>query len=195
MPAYSRAVITPFDGIRRRLLVVERGASLLANQSAEAENFDETVTVAQMRDESCDDFSDRVVRRIGAAAQSAPFSEALLYVSDVCEPATLSARRLLAIAILAQAEATSGPAGLVVVASANASRAERERLLELTDDLVLGAQSTSLPVRLRFVAALAPAAPLNASEPVADPQQLFAAPHQLRPSRTKAERDRGRHRD
>jgi hypothetical protein len=173
MPSTSRPAAPPLVGNRRRLLVVEREALLLASEQASAENFDETVALAQLRDESPEDFADRVARRIGAAAHSAPFSEAMLCASDTCEHAALSARRLIAIAIAAHAEATSSPPELVVVASASISRGARDRLLELTDDLVLGAAGTSLPVRLRFVATAAPAAALEVSERDARADERF----------------------
>jgi hypothetical protein len=152
MAAPSRPAVTRLIGARRRLLVVERGAALLVSEQAESEKFDETVTIAQMRDESPDDFSDRVVRRIGAAARSIPFGEVVLYASGGCEEATFSARRLIALATAGQAEVTGSSAEMVVVASASASFAERERLLELADDLIFGTHGASLPVRLRFIA-------------------------------------------
>jgi hypothetical protein len=173
MLSTSRPVAPPLVANQRRLFVVEREALLLASEQTNVENFDETVALAQLRDESPDDFADRVVRRIGAAAHSAPFSEAMLCASDTCEPAALSARRLIAIAIAAHAETTSSPPELVVVASASISRGARERLLGLTDDLVLGMAGRSLPVRLRFVATAAPAAVLDVSERDAHAHERF----------------------
>jgi hypothetical protein len=167
-----RPAATRFVGARRRLIVVERGASLRVRQQAESETFDEIVTVAQMYDESSDDFSERVVRRVGTAAHSGPFGDVLLYASRVCEHATLSARRLMALAIAGHAEMTCSPAELVVVASAEASLAERECLLELADDLIFAAPGASLPVRLRFIAAGVQAAPLQVSEAVANARRV-----------------------
>jgi hypothetical protein len=190
MPSHSLPVPARFARSRRRLIVVERGASLLARQ--EAENFDETVTVAQMRDEAADDFADRVTRRVGAAAHSVPFSEALLYASEATDHATLSARRLIALAIAAHAEATSTPGELVVVASADASSAEREQLLELADDLILGTQGQPLPVRLRFEAATSQVVSPSALEPDADghPGPRAAPAFQLRVPKPIADRER-----
>jgi hypothetical protein len=174
-------------------MVVERGASLLVSEQAETENFDETVTVAQMRDESPDEFSDRIVGRIGAAAHSDPFREVLLFASRACEHATLSARRLIALAIAGHAEATCSPAELVVVASADASRAEREPLLELADDLIFSAQGTSLPVRFRFIAVAGQAAPFEVPEPAANTRELPALPIRRCVQPGTAVGERGRH--
>lgn len=176
MPACSQLAAARFAGIRRRLLVVERGAALLTREEVEPENFDETVTLAQMRDESADEFSERVVHRIGTAARSAPFSRAVLYTASTCEDAAVRARRLIALAVAAHAEVAASPAELVVMTSAGARGDELERLLELTDDLVLGTEGVCLPVRLRFVAASAQAVLSNLPEARADAEPVAPLP-------------------
>ena len=134
---------------RRRLLVVEGGATVISPNGADG--FDETVALLELEEDEPDDFADRVLVRLATAEYSGQsFDAALLFVGSSCEVRVNAARRLIALGIAAHALTSPYLSELVIVASANASEELREQLLELADELVLHSNQKPLPVRVRF---------------------------------------------
>lgn len=137
------------DDRRCRMLLIERDASAFVNGS---EGFDETVAITQLQDEHPADFADRVVRRIAKTHRSGEcFDVAMLFVGAADDAAMCSARRLISLAVAAHADFSPRLAELVVFASSAASQELRAQLLELTDDVVLGTEGKSLPVRIQLI--------------------------------------------
>jgi hypothetical protein len=146
------------EAARRRLVVVERGASLLAAEVAE--DVDETVVLAQLQGETAADFAERALVRIASDTRpSQGYTEAFLLTARDADDATLSARRLIALAIAAHGETNPALQQLVLIAASDTPEHSRCQLLELTDDVVLGEEARPLPVSLRFVAGTPPAKP------------------------------------
>src|ERR1041384_7735700 len=132
---------------RRRLMVVERGASLSCRD--DAAEFDETTAITQLSGEPAPELSQRVLARIALAERgSQGFDSALLVVS---EAGSSSARRLIALGLAAHAAVCGRLTELLILAPVDASPELREDLLRLTDELVFGAER-SLPIRLCFAA-------------------------------------------
>jgi hypothetical protein len=132
--------------VRRRLIVVERGASLFAREGAE--DFDETTAVTQLAGEPDAELAQRALSRIALAERSGRcFGSAMLFVG---ESGSSAARRLIGLGLAAHAAAGLELTELVVVAPANASAELRASLVELTDDLLFGPEHSPLPIRLCF---------------------------------------------
>ena len=146
------------NAVRRRLLIVESGACALSREGAE--RFDETVAIAQLRDEPPVELAHRVLARVASVERSyVGFDAATLFVGAATHPAAASARRLMALAVAAHAATTSRLSELVVVvASSHATDELREQLLDLTDDLMLNPEQP-LSVRVCFAATQAAAEP------------------------------------
>lgn len=143
---------------RRRLLIVESGACALNREGAE--RFDETIAIAQLRDEPPAELAQRVLARVASFERShARFDAAILFVSAATDPAAASARRLMTLAIAAHAVAYPRLSELVVVVAATQATDElREQLLALVDDLMLN-QDRALSVRVCFAATQPAAVP------------------------------------
>jgi|GEM_PF-5020407 len=134
---------------RRRLLIVEGGASVLSPDGADG--FDETVALLELAGDEPADFADRVLRRLATAERSGQsFDAVLLFIGSSCTPSAQAARRLIALGIAAHAQTNARLSELVVVARANAPEELRYHLLELADELILGSDHEPLPVRVRF---------------------------------------------
>ena len=163
---------TSDEAARRRLVVVERGASLLAAEVAG--HVDETVVLAQLQDETSADFAERALVRIASDTRSTQgYSEAFLVTAREADDGAVSARRLIALAIAAHGETSTALERLVLIAPSDAPEHSRYQLLELTDDVMLGEESRPLPVSLRFVAGTPPAKP---KLPPSDGSTLDAPP-------------------
>lgn len=135
------------NAARRRLMVVERGASAFTRESAE--QFDETVAIAQLRSELPAEFAERCLQRLATAERSGRgFDAAMLFTGSDPDEAASAARRLIALGIAAHAEATS--LSELVVMTASASSALRDQLIDLVDELLLSGERKALPVRLCF---------------------------------------------
>lgn len=144
VPSTTRS--TPDSVVRRRLIVVERGASLFTRDGAE--DFDETTAVTQLEGESEAELAQRALGRIALAERSGRrFSSAMLFVG---ETGSSAARRLIGLGLAAHAAAASELTELVVVAPPNASAELRASLLELTEDLLFAPEHSPLPIRLCF---------------------------------------------
>ncbi|RYZ02356.1 MAG: hypothetical protein EOO73_32135 [Myxococcales bacterium] len=134
---------SPSSAVRRRLMVVEAGASLACRD--DAAEFDETTAITQLSGEPAADLAQRALARIALAERSGQaFDSALLVVG---ESGASSARRLIALGLAAHARASHRLSELVVLAPADASAELREELLMLADELLFGAEQP-LPVRL-----------------------------------------------
>ncbi len=131
---------------RRRLLVVESGARAFSREGGE--QFDETVAIAQLRDEPAAELAERVLLRVASVARArSGFEAATLFVGAATDRQSAAARRLIALAIAAQAANNSRLTELVIVAaSPHATPALREQLLDLVDDLTL---NTDQPLSVR----------------------------------------------
>lgn len=122
-------------------MVLERGASLSCRD--DAAEFDETTAIAQLQGESDAELAQRALGRLALAERSGHSFEAALLV--VSETGSTSARRLIGLGLVAHAATRE----LVVIAPPDASSALRNDLLQLTDELLFGAER-ALPVRLCF---------------------------------------------
>lgn len=142
VPTTTRS--TPGSVVRRRLIVVERGASLFSREGAE--DFDETTAVTQLEGESDVELAQRALSRIALAERSGRrFNSAMLFVG---ESGSSAARRLIGLGLAAHAD--SDLTELVVVAPPDASAELRASLLELTEDLLFAPEHSPLPIRLCF---------------------------------------------
>jgi hypothetical protein len=135
--------------VRRRLLVVEGGATVFSPDGADG--FDETVALLELEGDEPAEFADRVLRRLATAQQSGQsFDAALLFVGSSTDARVQAARRLIALGIADHAQTSPHLSELVIVARASASLALRDQLLQLADELVLCSDQEPLPVRVRF---------------------------------------------
>lgn len=134
---------------RRRLLVVEGGATVVSPDGADG--FDETVALLELEGDEPADFADRVLRRLATAEHSQqPFDAVLLFVGSSFKASARAARRRIALGIAAHAATSPHLSELVIVARANAPEELRYELLELADELVLSPGQEPLPVRVSF---------------------------------------------
>jgi hypothetical protein len=139
------------NAARRRLVVIESGAAGLSQSGAD--EFDETVAIAQLPGEAPLDLTHRVLERIANAERHGRgFDAAVLLASDASDADTCSARRLLALGIAAHAYSGAPLGELLVIGSADAGAELRCRLLDLADDLVTCAEGEPLAVRVSFSA-------------------------------------------
>jgi hypothetical protein len=121
----------------------------------------DVVTIAQHAAERPADFAHRVLLRIDKSRRNGQrFDEAVLFVGRSEDPASRVARRLIALAIATAGRESGSLSELLLVAPADAEVGLREQLLELTDDLVYGAEGSPLAVRVRFEQATAVNAPM-----------------------------------
>jgi hypothetical protein len=158
---FSRASSEATTDIRRRLVIVEAGAASLLQELDP--DFDDTIAVAQLPDEAPAAFANRVLHRLGSAERSREiFQQALLCVSAANDAQARAARRLIALGVAAQTACRPALSELLVCGPSSASLEQRQSLLELADELVLAAERTPLPVRLKFLE-LAPPTPLKRS--------------------------------
>lgn len=150
MSATSSLRSRPVDSAaRRRLLLVESGATVFTREGAE--QYDETVAIAQLSGEEPDEFAERCLQRIAAAERSGhAFHAAMLFTSKHHDAALASARQLIALGVAEHAERVSQLNELLVVTAPNAEPALREELLELADDLLLCDERRPLSVRICF---------------------------------------------
>jgi hypothetical protein len=140
------------DEQRSRLLVIESGAPAWIGESRES--FDQNVAITQLQGESPADFAERVLRRLAFAAKSSQcFAAAALLVGPSYDEPTCTARRMVGLAMAEYAQSARTLSELVAVAAADASQPLRERLLELADELLFGADGALLSVRICFVEA------------------------------------------
>ena len=156
----------PFDAERRRLVLVEDGGIILV---PEEEGFDQTLVVAQLPGEPIIEFADRVLHRIaGSERAGKKLAQTVLCVCPVVEGSHLAARRLIALGVAAHAASTQAPGELLVSAPATATAEERDRLLDLADELLLTDEHYPLTVRFRF--AESPAETERADPPAPEPE-------------------------
>lgn len=134
---------------RRRLMVVESGASVFTREGAE--QFDETVAIAQLQGERPGEFAERCLHRIASAERAGRgFRAAMLFTSARHDQASADARRLIALGIAQHAESAAELSELVVVTAPTAEPQLRDELLDLVDELLLCSDRRPLPVRICF---------------------------------------------
>ena len=139
----------PVTAARRRLLVVEGGASVMSADGADG--FDETVALLELEGDEPADFADRVLRRLATGEQSGHgFDAVLFFVGTSSDAKVQAARRLIALGVAAHASANPELSELLIIASPHGPEALRNQLLDLADELVLSADQEPLPVRVRF---------------------------------------------
>ncbi len=145
-PAHLQASLSP---ARRRLLVVESGARAFSREGGE--QFDETVAIAQLRDEPAAELAERVLMRVASIERSRfGFEAATLFVGAATDREAVAARRLIALAVAAHAATNARLSEMViVVASPHATDELRAQLLELVDELTLNTDQP-LSVRVYF---------------------------------------------
>lgn len=176
----TRKFAEPAANTRRRLIVVEAGASA----SPEVDGaYDETVVVAQLAGEPSIAFADRALHRLAATEQShEPFHQAILCAAESCEDDTRASRRLIALALASHAASSHTLGELVVCAPVDTSREERDSLMSLADDLVSFEGLPQLPIRMRFLEP--PQLPAGAVRKVAEKRWHLASPSQAALSTT-----------
>jgi len=134
---------------RRRLLVVEGGATVFSPDGADG--FDETVALLELEGDEPAEFADRVLRRLATTEHSGQsFDAVLLFIGASSDASVQAARRLVALGIAAHALKSPHLSELLIVARANAPEELRYQLLELADELVLSSDQEPLPVRVSF---------------------------------------------
>jgi hypothetical protein len=137
---------------RFRLLIIELGASPLRREGSD--EFDETVAIPQQRGELPVAFAQRTLLRLALAERSGRhLGAAAILTGPRCDAAALSARRLIALGLVAHGRRHPGSCGLSLEAEANASEPVLAALLELVDELTSSAEGDPGPVRLCFARA------------------------------------------
>lgn len=145
-----RAIKSGSDqGERARFLIKETGSPLLT--ASASEQADQTVVVAQMRDERPTDFALRALERLAAVERAGRrFESAAVHTGTRHDSEALAARRLMVWGLASHAQVHGGLNELVLEANEQTPAPARESLLGLVDDLI-----SAVPVRLRFVEAQA----------------------------------------
>jgi hypothetical protein len=133
---------------RHLLFVIERGGATFTG--GRNEDFEEVVAIAQC-EESPAELAHRVLQRIALAERSHRYFDAVvLSTGSTATEEVSSARLLIALGIAAHARVSPNLSELLLVASADTEPAAREQLLNLSHELVLGADGAPLSVRLCF---------------------------------------------
>ena len=134
---------------RLRCVVVEQGA--LPFLPGDAEDFDETVVVAQLVDERPEVFAQRMLARLAWAARAGKaFGTAIVVTGASASSESLVARRRIVLAFAAHAEANGGMSEIALSARSSASLEERFELLGLVEEVLGVCRGSIAPVRLRF---------------------------------------------
>jgi hypothetical protein len=132
-----------------RILVKEAGSARLT--SGDADSFDETVVIAQMRGEAPVRFAARAIERINALGRSGHrLSAATLQTGARHDAATNVARRSILAALVGQGSARGGMSEVLLEAPSDAGSEGSSELLALVGDLLQLPECDTLPVRLRF---------------------------------------------
>jgi hypothetical protein len=145
---------------RLRLLVVESGASPLRGDGSE--EFDETLAIAQMRDEHPEAFAQRTLDRIAAAERSGRhYASAVVLTGSRHDRESRAARRRIALGLAAHTSAHGDGCELHFEADCGASEQAQAGLLELVEELMASGQHAATSVRLRFA---------ESSQPLPEPK-------------------------
>jgi hypothetical protein len=132
-----------------RLLVVETGASPLRGDGSQ--EFDETLAIAQMRDEAPEDFAQRTLDRIAAAERSGRhYDSAVVLTGPRHDDAARVARRRIALGLAAHGSACGDSCELRFETDCGTSQQAQAALLELVEELMASGQRGAIPVSLRF---------------------------------------------
>jgi hypothetical protein len=132
-----------------RILVKEAGSPRLT--AGGADNFDETVVIAQMRGEAPVRFAARVIERIDTLGHSGHrLSAATLQTGARYDAATNVARRSILVALVRQGSSAGGMSEVLLEAPSDAGSDGSSELLALVGDLLQLPECDALPVRLRF---------------------------------------------
>jgi hypothetical protein len=135
-----------------RCVVVESGSG----QPTRADGFDETVVIAQMRDEAPLAFAQRVIERIAAVERSGRrFESAAVLAGEQRDRAAQAARRLVVLALSAHARARGGMSELTLASVDGAEPGRSAELFQLTEELMALPNAEAIPVRVRFGLAIA----------------------------------------
>jgi hypothetical protein len=130
-------------------MLVESGAVAFNREGAE--QFDETVAIAQLTGEEPDEFAERCLQRIASAERANHcFHAVILFTSKHHTPELASARRLIALGVAEHAESMRQLNELMVVTAPTAEPELRDELLDLVDDLLLCNERRPLSVRICF---------------------------------------------
>jgi hypothetical protein len=146
-----------------RCVVIESGSLPLTD--ADAENFDQTLVIAQMQDEPSSAFAERTLERlVGVERSGRRFTSITLQAGNQRDAAAQAARRRIVLALAAHAQATPGFGMFTLRAAREAAPEHRAELLDLAADVMAyrggcapDAPAEPVGVRLRFDAG-APAA-------------------------------------
>lgn len=132
---------------RIRCVVIESGSG----RPTQADGFDETLVVAQMRDEAPLAFAERVIDKIAAIERSGRrFESATVIAGDKHDRATQAARRLVVLALSAHARARGGMSDLTLASVGGAEPERSAELFQLAEELMQLPKADSIPVRVRF---------------------------------------------
>jgi hypothetical protein len=128
--------------------VIESGSFPLTQ--AGAEDFDETLVIAQMREESAIVFAQRALARIASVERSGRRFDGATVLTGDCEDATaLAARRLIVLGLSMHGRA-HGMSELLLSARPKASLEVRVGLLGLVEEVLASSNGDQVPIRLRF---------------------------------------------
>jgi hypothetical protein len=137
------------DTARLRCVVIESGSFPLTQ--AGAEDFDETLVIAQMRGEPAAVFAQRALARIASIERAGRrFDAATVLTGDGDDAATLAARRLIVLGLSTHGSANGGMTELLLTARPKASLEVRFGLLGLVEEVLGSSNGPQVPVRLRF---------------------------------------------
>jgi hypothetical protein len=155
MPArvhHLRTRVLPSAGSvqqRLRLLVVETGASPLRGEGSD--EFDETLAIAQMRDEQPEAFAQRTLDRLASVERSGRhYASAVLLTGPRHDDAARVARRRIALGLAAHGSAHGDSCELRFESDRGVSEQAQVGLLELVEELMADREHGAIPVSLRF---------------------------------------------
>lgn len=132
---------------RVRCIVVESGAAALTRSS---DGYDETIVVTQTAGELPAIFAQRVMARVAGVERSRRHLASLtLLTGDRRDPASIAARRLIVLGLVAHARAHGHSPELLLKASSKAGPETRAELLGLIEE-VTTSNERPFPVRLVF---------------------------------------------
>lgn len=139
-----------------RCVVIESGSLRLTD--SDAENFDQTIVIAQMQDEPAAAFAERALERIANVERSGRrCASATLLAGNQHEGAAQAARRRVVLGLTAHVQPTPGSGKLTLRAALETAPEHRAELLDLAADVMAyrgvslsGAEPEPVGVRLRF---------------------------------------------
>lgn len=134
---------------RLRCVIVEKGSLPLVE--ADAAGYDETLVIAQMKEELPGAFAERVRIRLGNLERAGRYCHsAVMLVGTDNDPGVLAARRATLLGLSRYLRASGSSADVTLVTGCELASEDRAGLLELADALLTLPSSLRVPIKLRF---------------------------------------------